>query len=154
MFVLLVHFLLKAVIEETRASLAGSRTKYHGWPTIARRANGELLIAYSAREEHACPFGRVELMRSKDGGRSWSWPQVIHDGPIDDRDSGVIETAKGSLLVTTITNSQWEKKLDEAKPGEEEKRYAAMEGCARSPYCRAKKIRAQAVLFFVPLMAE
>jgi sialidase-1 len=97
--------------------ISWEKEKYHGWPTIARRADGELLLAYSGREEHACPFGRLELMRSKDGGRNWSWPQVIYDGPVDDRDGGIIETAKGSLLITTVTNNQWEAKLDEESDG-------------------------------------
>jgi hypothetical protein len=51
-------------------------------------------------------------MRSKDGGRNWSWPQVIYDSPADDRDGGIIETAKGTLLITTVTNNQWEAKLE------------------------------------------
>jgi sialidase-1 len=42
---------------------------YHGWPTLARRTNGDLLLVCSGgRESHICPFGRVELMRSRDGG--------------------------------------------------------------------------------------
>src|SRR5690606_4856086 len=70
--------------------------------------------AYSGgREEHACPFGRLELMRSKDDGRTWSWPQVIYDSPVDDRDGGIMETAKDSLLITTSTNNQWEERLNE-----------------------------------------
>ncbi|MEX0642797.1 MAG: sialidase family protein [Pirellulales bacterium] len=113
----------KAVIQETRV-ISWESDKYHGWPTIARRADGELLLAYSGREEHACPFGRLELMRSKDGGRTWSWPQVIYDSPVDDRDGGIIETAKGSLLITTVTNNQWEKKLNEASRGEDEARFS------------------------------
>jgi hypothetical protein len=103
----------RLVVEDTRV-ISWEKDKYHGWPTIARRADGELLLAYSGREEHACPFGRVELMRSRDAGRTWSWPQVIYDSPVDDRDGGIIETAKGSLLITTITNDQWEVKLNEA----------------------------------------
>lgn len=78
---------------------------YHGWPTLARRKNGELLVAYSGgREAHICPFGRVELMSSRDDGHTWSRPQVLWDSPIDDRDSGVLETPRGSLLVTTFTS--------------------------------------------------
>ena len=78
---------------------------YHGWPTLARRGNGELLLVCSGgRESHVCPFGRVELMRSRDEGRHWSFPRVLIDGPIDDRDAGVVETAEGSLLVTTFTS--------------------------------------------------
>ena len=78
---------------------------YHGWPTLARRRNGELLLVCSGgRESHVCPFGRVELMRSRDEGSHWSFPRVLIDGPIDDRDAGVVETAEGSLLVTTFTS--------------------------------------------------
>ena len=37
---------------------------YHGWPTLTRRRNGQLLLVCSGgREAHVCPFGRVELMR-------------------------------------------------------------------------------------------
>src|SRR5690242_11901338 len=75
---------------------------YHGWPTIARRRNGELLVVCSgAREEHLCPWGRVELFRSGDGGRTWSppAPERLTHGPLDDRDAGVLETRRGTLLV-------------------------------------------------------
>lgn len=89
---------------------------YHGWPTLARRANGELLAVYSGgREAHVCPFGRVELMRSHDNGASWSWPEVIMDSPIDDRDAGIVETAQGSLLVTTFTSLAYEPVLEKAR---------------------------------------
>lgn len=88
---------------------------YHGWPTLARRANGELLLAFSGgRESHVCPFGRVELMRSQDQGQTWRWPQVVYDGPIDDRDAGVLETPKGTILITTFTSLAYEPLLTKA----------------------------------------
>ncbi len=78
---------------------------YFGWPTLARRANGELLVVCSGgREAHVCPFGRVELIRSSDNGKNWSHPRVILDGPIDDRDAGILVTSKGTILVTTFTS--------------------------------------------------
>ena len=98
---------------------------YHGWPTLARRKDGELLLVFSGgREKHVCPFGRVELMRSHDDGKSWGWPQVLLDGPIDDRDAGVVETAKGSPLVTTFTSLAYEAELQKMEkktlpPGKE-----------------------------------
>ena len=70
-----------------------------------------------------CPFGRVELMRSRDGGENWSFPRVVIDGPIDDRDAGVVETAAGSLLITTFTSVAYEERLRKAlaaKPGSDE----------------------------------
>jgi sialidase-1 len=88
---------------------------YHGWPTLTRLHGGELLVTYSGgREAHVCPFGRVEIIRSSDNGRSWSWPETVLDTPIDDRDSGVCETPAGSLLVTTFTSLAYEDALKKA----------------------------------------
>lgn len=88
---------------------------YHGWPTLAQRTNGELLVVCSGgREQHVCPFGWVEFMRSTDGGQTWSWPQVVMDTPIDDRDAGVLETPKGALLITTFTSLAYQSVLDAA----------------------------------------
>ncbi len=96
---------------------------YHGWPTVARCRSGKLLVSYSGgREGHVCPFGRVELIESLDNGQTWSDARVLMDTLIDDRDSGVIETSKGTLLVTTFTSLAYESVLAGAekkvgKPG-------------------------------------
>ena len=89
---------------------------YCGWPTLARRKNGELLLVWSGgREAHVCPFGRVDLMRSSDGGRTWTYPRTLIDSAIDDRDAGVLETANGSLLVTTFSSLAYEPGLAKAE---------------------------------------
>ena len=85
---------------------------YHGWPTLARRANGQLLVACSGgREEHVCPFGRVDLFVSNDNGNTWGWPRTLLDSDVDDRDAGILETARGTLLVTTFTSLAYEPAL-------------------------------------------
>ena len=105
-------------IEETRV-ISHLKHRYHGWPTLALRASGELLLVCSGgRESHICPFGRIELMRSHDNGMTWTWPEVVLDGPIDDRDAGVLETAKGTLLVTTFTSLVYESILKKAEKAE------------------------------------
>jgi sialidase-1 len=43
-------------------------------------------------------------VRSTDGGKTWSEHETIFDTPIDDRDSGIIRTAKGTILVSWFTN--------------------------------------------------
>ncbi len=97
-------------------TISHQKDLYHGWPTLTRRKNGELLLVYSGgREAHVCPFGRVELMRSGDEGQSWSWPRVLLDSPIDDRDAGVLETARGTLLVTTFTSLAFEDLMARAR---------------------------------------
>src|SRR5256885_13212033 len=89
---------------------------YHGWPTLTRRRSGQLVLVCSGgREAHVCPFGRVEMMTSADGGQTWTWPRVLLDSAIDDRDAGVAETAKGTLLVTTFTSLAFEAVLKQAE---------------------------------------
>jgi len=59
---------------------------YNGWPTVCRRANGQLVVTCSGgREGHVCPFGRVEMMTSDDEGKSWSYAQQINGGRPDGR---------------------------------------------------------------------
>ncbi|MCP4787575.1 MAG: exo-alpha-sialidase [Fuerstiella sp.] len=89
--------------------------RYHGWPTMIQRKNGELLVVCSGgRESHVCPFGRVELIRSTDDGETWTYARTILDGPIDDRDAGILETAQGTLLATTFTSLAYEPGLKKA----------------------------------------
>ncbi len=112
----------KAVVDSTEV-ITNRPHLYHGWPTLTRRRDGELLVVCSGgREAHVCPFGRVELMRSSDNGETWTFPRVLIDGPVDDRDAGVLETAKGSILVTTFTSLAYEERLNTAlkmKPDDE-----------------------------------
>lgn len=89
---------------------------YHGWPTVARLNDGRLVLVCSGgREEHVCPFGRVDLYVSHDDGKTWSWPRTVLDSDLDDRDAGIIETARGTLLVTTFTSLAYEGALSRAR---------------------------------------
>ena len=104
-----------AALIEPAQTISRQPELYHGWPTLARRGNGELMLAWSGgREAHVCPFGRVEWMISRDQGRSWSWPRILMDSDLDDRDAGVVETQRGTLLVTTFTSLAYEPILQRA----------------------------------------
>ena len=108
---------------ESTAVISMRPNLYHAWGTIARRRNGELLsVCSGGREAHVCPFGRVEFMRSSDEGRTWSYPRVLLDGPLDNRDCGVLETARGTLLVATFTSAGYTSRLswaEQVDPGDE-----------------------------------
>jgi len=98
----------QATILETKV-ISQQPEYYHGWSTVARRANGELWLTWSGgRDAHVCPFGQVVGMTSRDDGKSWTYPRVLLDSATDDRDSGVLETAKGSLIVSTFTSLAYE----------------------------------------------
>jgi len=102
----------KARILETK-TISQQPEFYHGWPTVVRRRNGELWLSWSGgRESHVCPFGQVQAMTSRDEGTTWTWPRVLLDSATDDRDSGVLETAQGALLVTTFTSLAYEAHLE------------------------------------------
>jgi hypothetical protein len=78
--------------------------KYIGWPSIAVAPNGDLLAVFSGdREAHVSPDGKTQVVRSTDLGKTWSEPVTIHDFPIDDRDAGIIRTARGTMLVSWFT---------------------------------------------------
>ncbi len=87
--------------------------RYIGWPTIASRQTGELLVVFSGdRDAHVCPWGKTQLVRSGDEGETWSTPEVIRDSPLDDRDAGIIETADGTLLASWITTAEFAAEAD------------------------------------------
>ncbi len=80
------------------------REGYPGWPSIARKKDGELLIVFSGfREEHVCPYGKTVLLRSRDSGESWSDPEIINDTPLDDRDAGILVCSDGTIIVSWFT---------------------------------------------------
>jgi len=92
------------------STLSKPGQKYCGWPTMERRKNGELLVVYNGgREAHVCPFGQIHLMRSSDDGNTWQRPDILVDGPLDERDGGVIETRRGTILVNWFTSLAWMK---------------------------------------------
>jgi hypothetical protein len=92
--------------------------RYIGWPSIARTSTGELLVVFSGdRDVHVCPWGKTHLVRGSDDGETWSAAQIIHDSPLDDRDAGIIETAKGTLLASWITTAEFAAEPDYRKEG-------------------------------------
>lgn len=74
---------------------------YIGWPTIARRVDGELLVVFSGdREGHNGPYGKTQLVRSQDEGLTWSETETINNFPFDDRDAGIIVLRSGTIILS------------------------------------------------------
>lgn len=84
--------------------LADQAHGYFGWPSVARAADGTLLVVASGpRLAHTCPFGKVSIMQSANDGHTWSAPRVISDTPLDDRDAGIVCLGGRRLLVSSFT---------------------------------------------------
>ena len=93
--------------------------RYIGWPTVCCRANGELLAVFSGdRNWHVCPYGKVQLVRSKDGGETWSEPVTIRSTCLDDRDSGIIELTDGTLLANSFSSTAFMDYAEHRRHGE------------------------------------
>jgi hypothetical protein len=79
--------------------------RYIGWPTVALTRDKNLLAVFSGdRDAHVCPYGKTQMVKSSDLGTTWSAPVTINNTPLDDRDAGIIETQRGTLLVSWFTS--------------------------------------------------
>ena len=87
------------------------KAEYIGWPTVMRRRSGELIACYSGnREKHVCPYGSDELIRSFDGGETWTTqPEIFRNSIVDDRDCGITELANGDLLAAWFSSTCFSK---------------------------------------------
>ncbi|MEX0675910.1 MAG: sialidase family protein [Pirellulales bacterium] len=77
---------------------------YQAFPDVCRLPDGNLMCVFYAGYGHvslpsdAWPRGgRVCLVRSPDEGHSWSEPEVLFDGPQDDRDPHIAAMRDGTL---------------------------------------------------------
>ena len=105
-----------ATAQTTRAEIIETKIiceepgRYIGWPTICRTQKGKLLIAFSGdRDQHICPWGKSQIVTSDDDGKTWSAPVTVNSSPLDDRDTGLVETPRGALLLTWFTSVVFEK---------------------------------------------
>lgn len=79
--------------------------RYIGWPTVAIAPDGTLHAIFSSdRDSHNCPFGKNHIVHSTDGGKTWSEPELVNNTPVDDRDTGLVACADGTLVMTWFTS--------------------------------------------------
>ncbi len=83
--------------------------RYIGWPSVCRTREDELLVVFSGdRDAHVCPWGKVQLIRSRDDGEHWTAPETVCNTPLDDRDAGIVQTARGTLVLAWFTSLAFE----------------------------------------------
>ena len=108
-------------------------TGFVGWASVARTRAGTLLMTFSSGYWHASPptpiqsikpedvvnwhkmgmpeveaprGGRAEIMRSEDGGKTWSDPVPMIDTEWDDRAPAVAQLRDGTLVASFFTYPQ------------------------------------------------
>ncbi|NUT38267.1 MAG: exo-alpha-sialidase [Hamadaea sp.] len=70
------------------------------FPDAIAVADGRVLCAYRESTGHVRADGRIMLVTSADGGRTWSEPRAVVDGPHDDRDPKLAVLADGTVLLS------------------------------------------------------
>jgi hypothetical protein len=89
--------------------LPGSRetTVYRGgglFPVLTPAADGTIVAAVRGGAGHLGLAGRVEVVRSIDGGLSWSPPAVVADSDRDDRNFALGTSSDGTLVMAYHRN--------------------------------------------------
>jgi sialidase-1 len=79
--------------------ITGERHQYCAWPSIGMTTDGTILTSYCRSEEHLGPDGEIQVVRSTDGGSSWSSPIVARDSLVDDREGGMTFLSDGRILL-------------------------------------------------------
>jgi hypothetical protein len=70
------------------------------FPDLVARPGGGLLAGYREGAGHVRSDGRICLVDSDDGGRTWSAPRVAVDGAYDDRDPKLAVLPDGTVLLS------------------------------------------------------
>lgn len=75
------------------------------FPVLVRLQNDDLMGVVRGGAPHRGQEGRIDVLRSADGGETWSGPAVLIDGPTDDRNPALGQLADGTIIAayTIIT---------------------------------------------------
>ncbi|MFO1497254.1 MAG: sialidase family protein [Verrucomicrobiota bacterium] len=101
------HVVSAAPLVVSKGEAAGT---YQAFPDVARLTNGDLFCVFYAGYGHVSlpkegwpRGGRICGVRSPDEGRTWSRPEIVYDGPLDDRDPHVAQLSDGRVACSFFT---------------------------------------------------
>ena len=69
------------------------------FPVAVRLRNGDVLAVIRGGAAHIGVKGRLDLVRSTDGGKTWSPPWTAIDGSLDDRNPSIGQLKVGRILM-------------------------------------------------------
>lgn len=78
------------------------------FPVMIRSESGELLAIIRGGAPHVGEGGRLDLIRSADGGRSWSEPEIVVDMPPDSRNPAFGQAPNGRLILAFALTGPYE----------------------------------------------
>jgi len=78
------------------------------FPVMIKLKNGDALSVFRAGAPHIGVKGRLDLVRSKDGGKTWSAPWTAVDGEFDDRNPALGQLRDGTILLAYSIASNYD----------------------------------------------
>lgn len=85
-------------LTHTREALA-----YQGgglFPVLATASDGSAVAVLRGGAGHLGQAGRIDIVRSRDGGLTWTQPQIVANSETDDRNPALGVSAQGTLLLS------------------------------------------------------
>lgn len=85
-----------------RVTIASGGPRHRAFPAAVKLQNGDLLVAYREGTDHwRTKDGMVRLVRSRDGGKSWSEPKTVWSIPGHNLGThdGLSQLANGAVLL-------------------------------------------------------
>ena len=73
--------------------------RHLAFPGAAKLPNGDLAVVFREGEDHICPYGRICIIFSKDGGKNWSAPVSVSDTESDERDPAIQVMPDGRVIL-------------------------------------------------------
>ena len=101
-------------------TISAVKNRHSAFPGVTRMPNGDLAVVFREGEAHVCPYGRICLVLSKDGGKNWSAPIAVADTASDERDPSIQTLPDGRVLISHGGWNSWMYYENTAKnfPGE------------------------------------
>ncbi|MCE9589598.1 MAG: glycoside hydrolase [Planctomycetes bacterium] len=88
----------RRITGERGVALQDEKLHYHP-PNLTVLRNGEVVIAVREGSDHLSIDGRIVLVRSKDGGRTWGRKELLYDlGESDHRSAAIFELSNGDWV--------------------------------------------------------
>ena len=79
-------------------------------PDVLLLQNGDLLAALREATEHLSNDGRIVMVRSTDGGKTWGERQVLVETPdADERECALCQLRDGTLLANEWPNTYYDR---------------------------------------------
>lgn len=87
--------------------VAALKGRHLAFPGVAKLPGGELAAVFREGEAHVCPYGRICIAYSRDGGKNWSAPVAVADTESDERDPSIQTLPDGRVLLTHGGWNSW-----------------------------------------------